>query len=134
DERRRLVPAHVLEHHHAGEDDAAGIDLVEIRVLGGRAVRCLEDGHSVADVAARRDAKTADLRGGGIRHVIAVEVRRRDDRISFLNSDLMKLRSFSASGDPAFHSMPAYTSSVFSRNTTMSSLPGSFIGLPTPSK
>ena len=52
-----FVPTHVLEHHHAGEDDAARIDLVEIGVLGRRAVRRLEYGDAVANVAAGRDAR-----------------------------------------------------------------------------
>ena len=33
----------------------------------------------VVDVAARRDADAADLRGQRVREVVAVEVRRRDD-------------------------------------------------------
>ena len=39
-------------------------------------------------------------------------------------SPFRNARTFACSSVPAFHSMPAYTSSVFSRNTTMSSFSG----------
>ncbi len=42
-------------------------------------------------------------------------------------------RTCSAPSVPASHSMPAYTSSVFSRNVTMSICSGFFIGEGTPS-
>ena len=38
----RLGPAHVAQHHLAGEDHRAGVDLVLAGVLGRRAVRGLE--------------------------------------------------------------------------------------------
>src|SRR6266542_3670295 len=65
DELRRLAPAQVPEHHLAREDDRARVDLVEVRVLRGRAVRRFEDrvAGEIVDVAARRDADAADLRG-----------------------------------------------------------------------
>src|SRR5665213_3462917 len=44
DELGHCVPAHVFEHHDAGEDDAAGVDLVLVGVLGGGAVGGFEDG------------------------------------------------------------------------------------------
>src|SRR4029079_9734336 len=62
DQSADLLPAHVLEHHHAGEDHAARIDLVQVRVRRRGAVRRLEDGEAVADVAARRNPETTDLR------------------------------------------------------------------------
>jgi hypothetical protein len=40
--------------------------------------------------------------------------------------------SLRASGDPFSNSIPAYTSSVFSRKITTSSFPGSFTGEGTP--
>ena len=47
-------------------------------------------------------------------------------------SSIMKRRNRSASSDPEAHSIPAYTSSVFSRKMTTSSLSGSFMGEGTP--
>ena len=38
-----LGPAEVLEHHHAGQQHRARVDLVEAGVLGGGAVGGLED-------------------------------------------------------------------------------------------
>src|SRR3972149_447715 len=80
DEVGGLFPAHVAEHHFAGEDDAAGVDLVLIGVLGGGAVGGLEDGVAgvVVDVAAGGDADAADLSGQSVGKVIAVEVQCRD--------------------------------------------------------
>ena len=43
-----------------------------------------------------------------------------------------KLATFSFSGVPDLYSMPAYTSSVFSRKITTSTLPGVFSGEGTP--
>jgi hypothetical protein len=75
-----LVPAQVAEHHLAGEDDRAGVDLVEVGVLRRGAVGGLEDGVAgdVVDVAARRDADAADLRRERVGEVVAVEVQRGD--------------------------------------------------------
>ena len=72
-----FLPAHVLEHHHAGEDHAAGVDVVLVGVLGGGAVGGFEDGVAgdVVDVAAGGDADAADLRGQGVAEIIAVEIR-----------------------------------------------------------
>ena len=81
DERGGFVPAEILEHHHTGQDHAARVDLVEVRVLGRRAVRRLEHGHSVADVSARCDAKAAHLRGRRVGDVVAIQVRRRNHGI-----------------------------------------------------
>ena len=55
-------------------------------------------------------------------------------RMSALNSFMRKSRSLFASAEPALYSIPAYTSSVFSRKITTFSFSGSRIGLPTPSK
>jgi hypothetical protein len=44
DEVGGFGPAHVAEHHFAGEDDGAGVDLVFAGVLGGGAVGGFEDG------------------------------------------------------------------------------------------
>ncbi len=64
-----------LEHHDAGEDQRAGVDLVLVGVLGGGAVGRLEHGDAVALVAAGRHAEAADLRRQGVGEVVAVEVR-----------------------------------------------------------
>src|SRR6185503_16990191 len=48
-----VAPAQPVEHHHAGEDQRAGVDLVLVRVLGRRAVGGLEHREAVALVAAR---------------------------------------------------------------------------------
>ena len=73
-------PAEVLEHHHARQQHRARVHLVLARVLRRGAVRRLEDAVAgdVVDVAARRDADAADLRGERVGEVVAVEVRRRD--------------------------------------------------------
>ena len=78
---RRLGPAHVPEHHLAGEDERAGVDLVETGVLRRSAVGRLEDGDAglVVDVRAGRDADAADGRGERVGDVVAVEVEGRDD-------------------------------------------------------
>src|SRR5919107_5734938 len=52
DQVRGLRPAHVAEHHHAGEDDRARVDDVLARVLGRGAVGGLEEADLVADVGA----------------------------------------------------------------------------------
>src|SRR5687768_450265 len=69
------------QHHLAGKDYRPRIDLIEVGVLGRRAVRRFEDGVTghVVDVAAGRDADAADLRGERIRQVVAVQVWRGDD-------------------------------------------------------
>src|ERR1022692_4833033 len=74
-------PAEMLEQHDAGQDDRPGVHLVEVGVLGRRAVRRLEYGVAgrVVDVAARRDADAADLGRQRVREVVAVQVERRDD-------------------------------------------------------
>ena len=81
DEVGGLVPAQVAQHHLAREDHRARVDLVLVGVLRRGAVRRLEDGVAgdVVDVAARRDADAADLRGQRVGQVVAVQVRRRDD-------------------------------------------------------
>ena len=73
-------PAHVAKHHLARKDHGPGVDLVEIRVLGRRAMRRFEDGvaREVIHVAARRDADAAHLRSKRIGEVITVEVHGRD--------------------------------------------------------
>src|SRR5215470_4036862 len=78
---RGLRPAHVAQHHLAGEDDGAGIDLVLSRVLGRRAVRGLEQGVPalVVDVGPGGDADAAHLGGEGVGDEIARQVAARDD-------------------------------------------------------
>ncbi len=78
---RRFGPAEVAEHHFAGENHGAGIDLVLVRVFRRGAVRGFEDGVAgdVVDVAAGRDADAADLRGQRVAEIIAVQVERGDD-------------------------------------------------------
>src|SRR3989304_1540916 len=60
-----VVPAQVLEHHHAGEDERARVDLVLPGVLGRRAVGGLEDRRPIADVPSRGAAQAADRGGAG---------------------------------------------------------------------
>lgn len=81
DEVGGFAPAHVAEHHFAGEDDGTGVHFVEIGIFGGGAVGGLEDGvaSDVVDVATGGDADTADLGGEGVREVIAVQVEGGDD-------------------------------------------------------
>src|SRR5690606_38534971 len=75
----RFSPTHVLQHHHPTEDEAAGIDHVFARVLGRGAVGGFKQGHAVANVAAGGHAQPADLSGGRIAHVVAVQVEGGDD-------------------------------------------------------
>ena len=58
-----------------------GFTLSRLAYFGRGAVRRLEDGvpGDVVDVAARRDADAADLRGERVGEVVAVQVRRGDD-------------------------------------------------------
>ena len=70
-------PAHVAEHHFAGEDDRAGIHLVEIGVLRRGAVGRLENRVAgvVVDIGAGRDADATDLRRQRVGEVIAVQIQ-----------------------------------------------------------
>ena len=72
----RVLPAEVLEHHHAREQHRAGVDLVLAGVLRRGAVGGLEDAVAgdVVDVAAGGDADAADLGGQRVGQVVAVEV------------------------------------------------------------
>src|SRR6185503_184518 len=76
-----FLPAHVLEHHHAAEDDGPGVNHVLVGVLGGGAVGGLEDGVTgdVVDVTAGRDADATDLGRQGVAQVVAVQVEGGDD-------------------------------------------------------
>ncbi len=71
----------MTQHHLAGQDHRPGIDLVLIRVFRRSAVRRLEHGMArhIIDVAARRDADAADLRGERVGQIVAVQIRCRDD-------------------------------------------------------
>src|SRR5262252_4500294 len=71
----RLAPAHVPQHHLAGENDRAGIDPVEVGVLGRRSVSGFEDGVAgeIVDVAAGSDADAAHLRRQRIGEIVAVQ-------------------------------------------------------------
>src|SRR5690606_38103831 len=71
-----FTPAHVAQQHLAGEDDRPRVHHVLVGVLGRGAVGGFE--HGVAgdevDVAAGRDANTADLSGQGVGEIVAVQV------------------------------------------------------------
>src|SRR6476620_9266542 len=81
DEIGRLWPSQMPQHHLARENHRTRIDLVLIGVLGSGAVRGLEDrvAGDVVDVPPRCDADAANLGGQGIRQVVPVEIRRRDN-------------------------------------------------------
>ena len=72
-----------FEHHDAGEDHRTGIDDILVGVLRRGAVRGFEDRIAVADVRARRDAQSADLRRRSVGDVVAVQVRSRQDAVVF---------------------------------------------------
>ena len=74
-------PAEVSQHHLAGENDGAGVDLILAGILGRGAVRGLEDGVAgdVINIAAGRDADAADLRSQRVTQIIAIEIERGDD-------------------------------------------------------
>jgi len=65
-------PTHVAQHHLAGQDHRAGVDLVEVGVLGCGAVRRLEYrmAGQVVDVAPRRNSDTAHLRSQRIGQIV----------------------------------------------------------------
>ena len=78
-----LGPAHVAEHHLAGENDRTRVDLVEVGVFRGGAVSCFEDGvtRHIVDVRARSDTDTTHLCGERIGEVVTVQIHRCDDII-----------------------------------------------------
>ena len=78
DEVRRLLPADVLEHHDAAEEQGPRIHLVQVGVLGRGAVSGLEDRHVVRHVGAGRDADAPDLRRHRVGQVVAVQVHGRE--------------------------------------------------------
>src|SRR4051812_33843709 len=69
-----FLPTQVLEHHNSREHYRARIDDVEVRVLGSGAVGGFKDSVAIANVGARRNAQSADLRSASVGDVIAVEV------------------------------------------------------------
>ena len=71
----RLLFAQVLEHQLRRENQGRRIDLVLPFVLGGAAVRRLEDRPFGADVRAGSDAQSADQARTQIAQNIAVQVR-----------------------------------------------------------
>src|SRR5581483_10021977 len=77
----RLLPAQVLEHHHARQQHGAGVHLVLAGVLRRGAVGGLEDAvpGDVVDVAAGGDADAANLGGQRVGQVVAIEVGGGDD-------------------------------------------------------
>ena len=81
DEVCGFVPAHVAEHHFAGEHDGTRIDLVFVSILRCGAVSGFKDrvAGDVVDVATRCDADAANLCGESVGEVVAVEVESRDD-------------------------------------------------------
>src|SRR5690606_28357644 len=81
DEVRGLDPPQVPQHHLAGEDERAGVDLVLAGVLGSGPVGRLEDRRAVAHVATGGDAETAHLRRCRVGEVVAVEVGRGEDLV-----------------------------------------------------
>ena len=81
DEVGRFIPAHVTQHHHTAQNEAAGIDLVFAGILGSRAVSRFKQGHTVANVSAGSHAQPANLGRSRIAHVIAVQVQGGDDVI-----------------------------------------------------
>src|SRR3989449_4111694 len=76
-----VVPSELLEHHRPRQDDAPGVDLVLPRVFRCGAVRRLEHGVPVAQVAPRREPEPAPLGGRGIREQVAVQVGGGDHRV-----------------------------------------------------
>ncbi len=76
-------PAHVAEHHFAGQDHGAWVDLILVGVFGGCAVGRFEDGGAgvVVDVGSGCDADASDAGGEGVGDVVAVEVHGGDDGV-----------------------------------------------------
>ena len=89
----RLLPAEVLEHEHARQQERTRVHLVLPGILRGRAMGGLEDpvpGH-VVDVPARSDPDAADLGRQSVGEIVAVKVRRRDDvELVRAGEDLLK--------------------------------------------
>ena len=74
DQVGRFLPAHVLQHHHARQQQRAGIDLVEIGVLGRGAVGGFEHGDVIGHVGAGRDTDTTDFSGDRVGQVVTIQV------------------------------------------------------------
>lgn len=95
DQVGNFCPAHVAEHHFAGEDDRARIDLVEVSVLRRRAVSRFEDGvtRHVVDICPGSDTDPTDLRGQRVGEVIAVQVQG-GDHIIIARADEGELQAY----------------------------------------
>ena len=79
DLRRRVELAEVPEHHDGRQHHGRRVDHILARVLGRRTVYCLENGDLVPEVRGRREAKSADQRGGEVADDVPVHVRGHDD-------------------------------------------------------
>ncbi len=74
DQLGRFGPAHVLQHHHARQHQRAGIDFIQIGVLGRGAVGRFEHGDVIGHVGPRCDADAAHFRRHRVGQIIAVQV------------------------------------------------------------
>eukprot|EP00754_Rhynchopus_humris_P012258 Rhum_TRINITY_DN14277_c21_g1::Rhum_TRINITY_DN14277_c21_g1_i1::g.77900::m.77900 len=79
DALRRLRLTNVLQHQHRRADHRRGVRVARAREGGGGAVRRLEDGVVVADVAGRREAESADHLRGEVGEDVAEHVLGHDD-------------------------------------------------------
>ena len=76
---RVLVKVHVSQHHHAGQQQRGGVGQVLAGDVGGSAVHRLEYRAVSADVAAGREAKTADKAGTQVREDVTIQVGHHQD-------------------------------------------------------
>src|SRR5215469_8362226 len=76
-----LMPAHKVKHHYARQDHRPWIDDIAIGILRCCSVSGLENGVLVANIRSWCNAQSTNLRRRCVRNVIAVQVRRRKNRI-----------------------------------------------------
>ncbi len=75
DQIRNFGPAHVAEHHLAGENHRTGIHFIKIRILRRGAMRRFEDGvtRHIVDIRTWGNANPTDLRGESVREIVTVQ-------------------------------------------------------------
>jgi len=76
-----IIKTHMLQHHHAAQQQRSRVRKGLAGNIRGGAVNSLEDRALVADIARGRKAKAADKAGAHIGENIAVEVRHDEDLI-----------------------------------------------------
>src|SRR5690606_7955918 len=76
DQVRRLLPAQIFQHQHAGQNDRTRVHLVQTGIFGGGAVGRFKNGVPgvVVDVGSGSDSDAAHLGRQGVGNVVPVQV------------------------------------------------------------